>query len=143
MSAEVTETPIPFTDKEFQGTVATVHPLRRNMTVALDPSMELHNLHVGPLFSDEYQNLLLNHDPGPEDLERMSDIETAQERLQDSYVSAWTSAATALAESRMITLYVNLGGTEDDGDYAADFRDEVNSLIRVVHDPSEGWLIKF
>ena len=123
--------------------VATVHYLRRHLTVALDPAQELLNIESGPVYSDEYHNLLLVDDPSDEQLARLSRLEDEQESLQYQYVSAWAKAATALAESRMITLTVNLGGSEDDGETAADFRNEVNSLIRVVYSNTEGWCAKF
>lgn len=138
----LTETPhtnYPSDDQE----IATVHYLRRAMTVALDPAEELIKLHAGPIHSDEYHELLLVDDPTDEQLARMTEMERQQEALQDQYVSAWATAAEALAESRMITLSVNLGGSEDDGDTAADFRDEVNSLIHVTYSTAEGWKVHF
>lgn len=140
----LTETPHDnYVHERDDAPVATVHYLRRYLTVALDPAQELNNLQSGPVYSDEYHKLLLVDDPSDDQLARLGDLEAAQESLQDMYVSAWAKAAEALAESRMITLTVNLGGSEDDGETATDFRNEVNSLIRVVHNITEGWRVKF
>lgn len=122
---------------------AHVYPLRRTMTVALDPAEELLTLYAGPIHGDEYADLLLVDDPTDEQLARMTEIEKQQEELQDRYVSAWAYAASELAESRLITLNVNLGGSEDDGDLAADFRKEINSLIHVTRDERGGWKVHF
>lgn len=120
---------------------AEVRHLRPVLTVALDLEQELSERQAGPVFNDEYTDLLMDIDPDDNALERMTELERIQDGIQSKFLELWTDIATKLAAEQGVDLYVNLGGAEDDGPLSAQFRAEVNALISVSTTVTGEWVV--
>lgn len=116
-------------------------PLRRVLTVTLDPAQDIGDLEAGPVFGDEYTSLVLSDDPS--DTDRLLYLDGIQEALVTDYLTAWARAAASLAEQSGIELYLVIGEPDSDApvdELAETFRRRVTELID-VHGEGDAWFV--
>lgn len=115
--------------------------LRRVVTITFDPSQELGELEVGPVFTDQYASLVVSDDPA--DTENLLRLDGIQEELVTDYLTEWSRVATRIAEQENLELYVAVGASEDDenhDDLARTLCERISSHIH-VHGSGDAWCV--
>lgn len=115
--------------------------LRRVVTITFDPSQELGELEVGPVFTDQYASLVVSDDPA--DTENLLLLDGIQEELVTDYLTEWSRVATHIAEQENLELYVVVGASEDDeghDDLARTLHERISSHVH-VHGSGDTWCV--
>jgi len=116
--------------------------LRRVVTITFDPSQEIGELEVGPVFTDEYSSLVVSDDPS--DTDNLLRLDGIQEELVTDYFTEWSRVATHIAEQENLELYVVVGTPDEDDTFDAlahELRDRISTHVR-VHGSGDAWFVK-
>ena len=115
--------------------------LRRVVTITFDPSQELGELEVGPVFTDEYSSLVVSDDPS--DTDNLLRLDGIQEELVTDYLTEWSRVATYFAEQENLELYVVIGTSDDDESVDAlahTLHERISSHVH-VHGSGDTWFV--
>lgn len=130
-----------FHSGERNGQMTSAAPLRRVVTITLDPSQDIGDLEAGPVFSDEYTSLVVSDDPS--DFDRLLYLDGIQETLVTDYLDAWARVAGALAARENVELYLVIGSADEDTSpdpLAADLKARVSKFI-TVSGGGDAWFV--
>lgn len=92
--------------RNYFGRSPVTRHLRPVVLLGMDPGQELADLNTGPMFSDEYTNMIRDLNLNDESLDRLMVLEGLQDELADDYLDAWCRMVAKLSEAIGIEIHI-------------------------------------